>query len=87
MKNKFTLISILTAFAAASCVQTPVSNEKKGYNIAGNPASCEPMAGDKICTEIFTEEDRFALECRKQGHEAIQCDCHQFLCSEKIDFK
>ncbi|MCO4752826.1 MAG: hypothetical protein KC478_00020 [Bacteriovoracaceae bacterium] len=41
------------------------------------------MEKDKICTEIFTIQDRFGAQCGQEGHEAIRCDCHEYLCKTK----
>ncbi len=62
-----------------------VKKEKKNlaFDIEGNKATCEPISGDKVCTEIFSIEDRFASKCRDEGHKVIQCDCHKFLCQTK----
>ena len=53
------------------------------FDIEGREATCEPISGDKVCTEIFSIEDRFASKCRDEGHKVIQCDCHKFLCQTK----
>ena|SRR5690554_5637136 len=76
----------LALFLYSSCQEAALKREHSGFNIQGRPETCAPMVENKICTEIFTEEDRYAATCRSLGHEALQCDCHKFLCSEKIEF-
>lgn len=51
----------------------------KGENYLGKTKQCQPMK-QKMCTEIFTQEDQFAVECRDKGYQAIQCDCHSWIC-------
>ena len=53
------------------------------FDINGDEGTCEPISGDKVCTEIFSIEDRFAAKCRDEGHKVIQCDCHKYLCQTK----
>lgn len=53
------------------------------FTIDGEEATCEPMSGEKVCTEIFSIEDQFAAKCRDEGHKVIQCDCHKYLCQTK----
>ncbi|MEX1099416.1 MAG: hypothetical protein WEB87_03250 [Bacteriovoracaceae bacterium] len=73
-------------FAGCNSLEKSGSKALEGYNMQGQKGSCEPMPKDKICTEIFTEQDQYGARCAELGHEAIRCDCHEFLCSEKIDF-
>lgn len=58
-----------------------------GLDINGNVDSCVPMneqpdAEFIACTMVFTEEDQFAIDCQAEGHTAVQCGCHKFLCLE-----
>ena len=62
-----------------------VKEKKKdlAFDINGDEGTCDPMSGEKVCTEIFSIEDRFAAKCRDEGHKVIQCDCHKYLCQTK----
>jgi hypothetical protein len=55
-----------------------------GLDIMGEESSCTPMSekGDLVCTEVFTEQDQFAIDCEESGDRPIQCGCHQFLCAK-----
>ena len=53
-----------------------------GMDIEGNLRGCEGIDKNKYCTEIFTPEDKFALDCENRGSKAFQCDCHDFICLE-----
>lgn len=56
-----------------------------GFDLEGNQRSCAAMAADTMCTMEVTPSDMLALKCREAGHEAFQCGCHDWLCSEKMD--
>lgn len=51
-----------------------------GWDIDGNPRSCEEMSPDIACSMEFTPEDQFAMDCRASGKEAIRCGCHDYIC-------
>lgn len=51
-----------------------------GFDIDGKPRSCEAMSQELACSEEFTPEDQFAIDCREEGKEAVQCGCHDFIC-------
>lgn len=55
-----------------------------GLDIMGEESSCTPMSetADFACTDVFTEQDQFAIDCEESGDRPIQCGCHQFLCSK-----
>ena len=57
-----------------------------GFDIDGNSKECGKMAEDTMCTMMMTDNDYYAQECRKQGFEAFQCGCHDWICSEKIEY-
>ena len=73
----------LFLFLLSSC-ETLQNGEIEGFDMQGERSSCIPMREGKICTEIFTAEDRFAAKCAEKGHEVVQCDCHKFLCKTKL---
>ena len=70
----------------ADQAQPAVPENYSGYDINGGEASCEKIAGDAVCTEIYGPGDAFADQCAKAGGTKMQCDCHEFLCSIKIDY-
>ena len=55
------------------------SNQFTGVDYQGKAKSCSPSE-NKVCTEIFTPSDQYALDCKDQGKKAIQCDCHDWIC-------
>lgn len=84
MRTKLiTTIFCLLFFAACEDQPQEKGAKLEGYDLKGVKSSCAPMDKAKACTEIYTEEDRFATKCREEGHIAIQCDCHKFLCDTK----
>ena len=63
------------------------SNQATGIDINGEVDSCVPMSEQEdsefiACTMEFTDEDQFAIDCQADGHRAVQCSCHKFLCLE-----
>ena len=64
------------------CVDENLDLPVYGKDIDGNMRSCEGISKDIACTEIFTEEDQFALDCEQEGGTAFQCGCHDFICIE-----
>lgn len=81
-RQGFILLSSLLLLIIAGCEDTPADANRSGFDINGKQSSCEPMK-EKVCTEVFTTEDQFALKCGKEGHEVIKCDCHKYLCNTK----
>ena len=77
MNKVFTLFAFIPLFFSCESVNT---KEEVGFTMAGNKSSCTPLEKDKVCTEIFTDQDQFAANCKQQGHQVVQCDCHEFLC-------
>lgn len=61
-------------------VNEEVTARKTGYDIDGRERSCEIQKEKIVCTQEFTQEDAFALDCEKNGGEAIQCGCHDWIC-------
>jgi hypothetical protein len=58
----------------------------KGYSIEGKQETCEKeMDPNMMCTQQFTEQDQFAIDCREKGGQALQCACHHYLCSIKLE--
>lgn len=55
-------------------------NSFTGKNLKGEVKTCSPMPEDRACTEVFTPEDQFGMDCRGKGMTAIQCDCHDWIC-------
>ena len=53
-----------------------------GKDFSGKTRTCSPMK-DSVCTEIFTPEDQFAMDCKDKGNTAIQCGCHDRICVKK----
>ena len=81
MKKTIALLSLLSFFT--SCTQPPVKDGHfRGKDHLGETKECVPM-GQRICTEIFTQADKFAMACREAGNKAIQCDCHKWICITK----
>ncbi len=64
-----------------------VSGEWKGYDLKGEQRSCKEIPKDVMCTMQMTESDTFAQKCKEAGHQAFQCGCHDWLCSENIGFE
>lgn len=54
--------------------------EREGIDIEGVIRSCTPLAEGTVCTEVFTEEDAYAVQCEEDGGEAVQCGCHDWIC-------
>ena len=77
MKN---LLFIL-CFVLMGC-QTTESVSHTGTDINENQRVCEEPKGDLICTAIFGPGDQFAEDCKVQGHVAIQCGCHDWICKK-----
>jgi hypothetical protein len=61
------------------------SNIEFGLDINGEESSCTPMSETApiACTQVFTEQDQFALDCRDNGDKVIKCGCHSYLCSKE----
>lgn len=57
---------------------------KAGFDQEGRERSCQEMLPDTACTMSFEPGDQFGADCREAGHEAIQCGCHDYICSAKL---
>lgn len=68
------------SFLCEGNIKEEVIEEREGVDFEGNLKSCSPAKSDLICTEVFTQEDAFAVQCEKDGHEAVQCGCHDWIC-------
>jgi hypothetical protein len=53
----------------------------KGVDLNGQERTCRPTQDDLICTQEFTDNDQFALDCENNGGQAIQCGCHDYICT------
>lgn len=62
------------------CVSGNSSGSATGPDINGNEKTCDPVAGDLVCTMVFTPEDQYALDCVEDGGLAFQCGCHDYIC-------
>lgn len=78
--EKLIHISILTLLFCGCVANGEGNSEFKGVDHEGKERSCKPMAGDVACTEIFTPADAYGLKCKEEGHKAIQCGCHDWIC-------
>ncbi|MBC76568.1 MAG: hypothetical protein CME64_11195 [Halobacteriovoraceae bacterium] len=77
MYKILTLLAFIPLLFSCESVNT---KEEVGFTMSGEKGSCVPMEKNKVCTEIFTDQDQYAANCKQQGHQVIQCDCHEFLC-------
>jgi hypothetical protein len=59
-----------------------------GEDINGETRQCSDNSG-AVCTQVFTEEDQYGLDCLRDGDVAIQCGCHDWICvtEELVDLK
>lgn len=58
--------------------------ERIGFDLGGLERTCDTAPKDEMCTMVFTEAEQFAQDCRDAGFEAIQCGCHEYLCTGQI---
>ena len=86
MKGLILVLSWLLV-GVSSCKEGP--NEISGYDYQGKEKTCILKEADRaqFCTEVFTKEDAFAMECRKRGYKSTKCGCHDHICDTKFDFK
>ena len=78
-----TIAKLLLLSTFIGCNQQQVKEGYyRGQDYLGKTRECAPM-GQRICTEIFTQADKFALDCREAGNRAIQCGCHEWICITK----
>lgn len=89
MKN---IILILIPFIFFSCdkgkdsksedaaVEVKSNQLYHGVDIHGKERACRQMREDMACTEIFTPDDQFAINCKNRGDTPIQCGCHDYIC-------
>ena len=80
IKEKLKSIFKLENYINLNVLKEEVIEEREGVDFEGNLKSCSPAKSDLICTEVFTQEDAFAVQCEKDGHEAVQCGCHDWIC-------
>ena len=77
------IIALPLLFIYTSCNnQGPAKGFYRGVDYQGDTKDCKLMEA-KMCTEIFTQEDQFSVDCQDKGHKAIQCDCHDWICVKK----
>ena len=53
-----------------------------GTDINGVQRQCEKADSGGICTTEYGPGDQFADDCRAQGHRAVSCGCHDYICLE-----
>lgn len=80
--NTQTIILLASLLGSCTTSQPIPKGHFQGKDYLGKTRTCAPM-DQKMCTEIFTRSDQFSVECRDQGHKAIQCDCHDWICVKK----
>ena len=69
-----------------SCSTDAFSGDtRKGYDMTGKERSCKPIEATTVCTMVYTESDAYANKCRDAGFEAVQCACHDYICSGNIN--
>jgi hypothetical protein len=89
----------LIQFSTISCELNDIQNPE-GMAVAYELRADESFVGEDIdgetrrcvessqftCTEIFTEEDQYGLDCLRDGDIAIQCGCHDWICISEDPF-
>lgn len=58
-----------------------------GSDINGDIRECSPPTSsqNRACTAEFGPAEQFAEDCQQRGFEAIQCDCHDYICLDVDD--
>lgn len=92
------IVFILMSLMLFGCVNTEQLKEIEavtipglvsyiGTDINGDIRECIPMSSSpqRACTAEFGPGDQFAEECQQRGFEAIQCDCHDYICLDRND--
>lgn len=69
---------------SATEVKQLESSEAKGFDMSGQPRSCEPLGPNQACTLQFTPNDQFANDCTDAGGTKTTCACHDHICSKNI---
>jgi hypothetical protein len=94
MKTMIYFILLSTVFSCQESKResdvkyTDSLSKTKGFDINGNGASCTPLREDILsCSEEFTIEDQFALDCKERGYKATFCGCHNYICSKSVNPK
>ena len=88
--GRLILLSLFMAmFSSCESSRNPASKsiaETKflGTDVSDNKRECVDKFETLECSQEFTESDQFALECERSGQFAIQCNCHDWICVEKI---
>ena len=59
---------------------TPTNGSFTGVDLMGNSRTCKDQQAVMICTSVFTQSDAFANKCRQNGHKAVMCKCHDWIC-------
>ena len=62
------------------CVDKNFNGEIKGIDINGEERSCSTIPLGKPCDEVFTPGDQYGVDCKNQGGNPFQCDCHDYIC-------
>jgi len=55
-----------------------------GYDLSGKKRTCQEKKPNIFCSQSIEPSDEFAFRCKKLGHTAFTCGCHDHLCSENI---
>ncbi|NCN41868.1 hypothetical protein GW916_11550 [bacterium] len=70
-------------FSKPSVKEVIEGGKATGVDMSGKERSCMPMGPGRMCTMEFTPADEFARVCQSEGHKAVQCGCHDWICIKK----
>jgi hypothetical protein len=66
--------------------QDNIAEVKKGYNISGANIECAPVSTSDECSAFSEPAEAFSMACKDEGHQIMECGCHEYLCSAKVSF-
>lgn len=94
MKVIFVLMSLMLIgcknqeqFKSTEAITIPGLVSYIGSDLNGEIRECSPvsLSPQRACTAEFGPGDEFAADCEQRGFEAVQCDCHDFICLDRND--
>lgn len=76
---------VVAGVLVVACTSTPKeAGAVSGYDHQNRHRTAPLLPPGTMCTEIYTEGERYAAACQKAGFTSYRIQCHEYLCSAKL---